>query len=211
MSEVLDHFTQGGTRKLALLCLADYADDAGGNCYPSMRTIAKRCCCSESQARRHVHALIKAGYISVEPGTEQGGGGSRRYKIKADRLTPCTHATPSTNARGSTHARRPLAPMRETPCTHDTRSIINHQGTGSAAPDGAPPNDLKATIWTLGVDILCRAGKSEREARSFLGKCAKADESKLAELIGRLAANPKIEPVEYIAKAMQPRQQGFVV
>lgn len=132
MSAVLDHFPEGGTRKLALICLADYADDGGGTCYPSIRTIARRCCCSESQARRHVHALIESGYVNVEPGTEQGGSGSRRYQINLDKLTPCTDATPGTHARGSTHARGPLAPMRETPSTHDTRSVINRQLTVSA-------------------------------------------------------------------------------
>lgn len=72
MAMVLDHFPIGGTRKLTLLCLADHANDAGGNCYPSIRHIAGRLRCSEDQARRQVHALIDDGYVSVEPGTEGG-------------------------------------------------------------------------------------------------------------------------------------------
>ena len=123
MASVFQHFPEGGTRKLTLLCLSDHANDAGSNCYPSIASIAKRICCSESQARRNVHALIEAGYVSVEPGTELGGGSSRRYRINLERLTPCTDATPSMDATPSTGASPPLAPMRVTPSIHDTRTI----------------------------------------------------------------------------------------
>jgi len=123
MASVFQHFPEGGTRKLTLLCLADHANDAGSNCYPSIASIAKRICCSESQARRNVHSLIESGYVSVEPGTEQGGGGSRRYRINIERLTPSTDATPCMNATPSTGASPPLASMRVTPSIHDTRTI----------------------------------------------------------------------------------------
>lgn len=127
MSAVFDHYPHGGALKLTFLCLADHANDTGDNCYPSIAAIARRTCCSESQARRNVHVLIDSGYISVEPGTEQGGGSSRRYCIKIERLTPSTDATPCMDATPSTDASPPLAPMRVTPSTHDTRTIINHQ------------------------------------------------------------------------------------
>lgn len=61
----------------------------------------------------------------------------------------------------------------------------------------------KEAIWNLGVSVLCRAGDSEKQARAFLGKFAK-DEGKLAKVISYLAANPKVQPKAYIAKAMQP-------
>jgi len=75
----------------------------------------------------------------------------------------------------------------------------------ASAADAAP--DSKSMIWKLGVGLLMAAGSSEAHARSFLGKHAKTDESKLAEVIGHLAANPKIEPKGYIAKAMEPEKQ----
>ena len=109
MASVLDYFPVGGTRKLALLCLADHANDSGSNCYPSIRHIARRLCCSDAQARRHVHALIEDGFVSVEPGTENGGGRSRHYRINLDCLTP------RTNARGSTDATPPLASSAHDP------------------------------------------------------------------------------------------------
>jgi hypothetical protein len=92
-----------------MLCLANHADDTGGSCYPSIRTMARRLCCSEAQARRQVHFLIDEGYVSVVPGTERGGRGSRRYLINLGRLTPPANASPITAARGNTSASPPLA------------------------------------------------------------------------------------------------------
>lgn len=90
--------------------------------------------------------------------------------------------------------------------------------TTPAAPDtGASPQpevlgapDPKATIWRVGVDLLIKHGTGEPAARSFLARFAKQDEAKLAETIGYLAANPKIDPRAYIARAMTPKQREFV-
>ena len=79
--------------------------------------------------------------------------------------------------------------------------------------DASPPNpsDPKAMIFTLGVKILTGVGESERGARSFLGRFIKNDEAKLAEVIGYLAANPKVEPKAYIAAAMTPKRPELVL
>ena len=69
----------------------------------------------------------------------------------------------------------------------------------------------KAMIFSLGVRLLVGAGSSDTSARSFLGKHAKGDEAKLAEVIGYLAANPKIEPKAYIAAAMAPKKPELVL
>ena len=59
---VWKHFNEGGNVKLALLCLADYANPDGVS-WPSMSTIALRLACSESQARRAVHRLLGLGVV----------------------------------------------------------------------------------------------------------------------------------------------------
>jgi hypothetical protein len=76
---------------------------------------------------------------------------------------------------------------------------------GAKAPDADASPDPKSTIWKIGVGLLIAAGAAEPQARAFLGKHARADESKLAEVIGYLSANPKIEPKAYIAAAMAPK------
>lgn len=67
--------------------------------------------------------------------------------------------------------------------------------------------DPKALIFSQGVSLLMRAGTAESSARSFLAKYAKADERKLAGVIGQLMADPKLEPRSYIVKAMEPKQK----
>jgi len=86
----------------------------------------------------------------------------------------------------------------------EKRRIEESTEAKASAADAAP--DPKSTIWTLGVQLLKTAGNTESAARSFLGKHAQADESKLAQVIGHLAANPKIEPKAYIAAAMAPEK-----
>lgn len=73
-------------------------------------------------------------------------------------------------------------------------------------PDGGAEvpkfEDPKSLIWKTGVSLLTSSsGCSEEAARRFLGQFAKR-EVKLAEVIGYLAANPKVEPKAYIVAAL---------
>lgn len=78
--------------------------------------------------------------------------------------------------------------------------------TEANASDADASPDPKSMIWNIGVGLLKKFGTSEAQSRSFLGKFAGVDESKLAEVIGYLAANPKIEPKAYIVAAMAPEK-----
>ncbi len=79
-----------------------------------------------------------------------------------------------------------------------------------ASPSSSPPDPKKA-IFDLGVSILTKTGTTEGGARSFLAKFAKQDEGKLAEVLGHLAAHPKVEPKAYIAGAFKPEARGLVI
>ena len=129
VSLVWRYYQGGGSKLLTFLALADFCDDSGGRCFPSMATIAKKIRLSESQARRLVHTLIEIGYVAVVANTKGGSpGSSRNYKIQLNKLTPSAHATHtgSAHARGATckDAKQPLAPIHITPSTHDTLSTI---------------------------------------------------------------------------------------
>ena len=106
MSLVWDHFSRGGSEKLALLALADWANDTGGSLHPSMQTLADKICCSRSQAQRIVHQFIADGLLSVV-GNENGGapGTTRQYRLNVELLkTGRTGATGSADATGRTDA-----------------------------------------------------------------------------------------------------------
>lgn len=93
MTKVWASYPGAGSELLAMLALADWADD-NGNCYPSMSAIAKKVRLSKSQAQRVVHGLIDDGYLKV---TANALGGAptqtRNYRIVLDRLTGSAHAT----------------------------------------------------------------------------------------------------------------------
>lgn len=78
---------------------------------------------------------------------------------------------------------------------------------GKGKEEKKPPcggtDDPKDLIWKTGVALLTKAGTAEATARTFLGQFAKnGAEVRLAEVIGFLAANPKLEPRAYITAAM---------
>jgi hypothetical protein len=79
------------------------------------------------------------------------------------------------------------------------------------ASPSSSPTDPKKTLFDLGVSILTKAGDSEKTSRSFLAKFARQDEAKLSEVLGYLAAHPKVEPKSYIAGAFKPEARGLVI
>lgn len=86
--------------------------------------------------------------------------------------------------------------------------------TGAAAPfspSATVPADPKKHLFDLGVSILTNAGDTDKNARSFLAKHANQNEAKLAEVIGHLAAHPKIEPKSYIVAAFKPEERRLAL
>lgn len=117
MALVWERFPSGGTALLALLALADWANDDGENCHPSIASISRKIRTSESQARRVVHGLIQDGWLQVV-GNEFGGApkATRQYRIDIAKLeqTPGAYARGSTGARGGMGARDGSHPCAET-------------------------------------------------------------------------------------------------
>lgn len=82
--------------------------------------------------------------------------------------------------------------------------------SGASAPSCAEA-DPRKRLFDLGVSILTKTGDSEKTARSFLAKFAKQDEGKLGEVLGHLAAHPKVEPKSYIVGAFKPQTRGLAL
>jgi hypothetical protein len=135
---------QGGHLKLAMLALADYADDKGGRIFPSVVTLAGKIACSESAARRAVHKLIQLRAVRVVANRNGGMPGMpRHYELDIEGLRAGLYLKPEgarrvASALGVKRPGRvasttplasapPLAPTRETGSVHDTLTVINHQ------------------------------------------------------------------------------------
>lgn len=137
MATVWDGFPAGGSELLALLALADWADDEG-NCWPSMTAIARKTRLSRSQSQRVVHKLIVDGFLELT-GNETGGapGSTRQYRIILSSLTGRMGATGSTSATGRTDAAEGPHGCGETGRIHDTQYVSYPSLTISpSAPDG---------------------------------------------------------------------------
>lgn len=107
MTLVWDHFPRGGSDKLAMLSMADWADDKGGNVYPSMARIAQKICLSEKQARRIIHKLIGEGWLAVVK-NQYGGkpGDTRHYRVNIEKLKQAElNLTAPANVRGDIEGR----------------------------------------------------------------------------------------------------------
>lgn len=214
MATVWDAFPDGGSELLALLALADWADDEG-RCWPSMAAIAKKTRLSRSQSQRVIHRLIAGGFIALT-GNETGGapGSTRQYRIILSRMTGRMGATGSANATGRMGAAEGSHGCGETGRIHDTQYVSYtkpKEGEPPASPDASASVSPSASanpkkqIFDLGVSLLTQHGDSEKSARAFLGKYAKQDETKLAEILAYLATHPKVEPKSYIAAAFKPK------
>lgn len=160
MNLVWQNYQRGGSEKLALLALADWCDDQGGNLFPSMGAIARKISASESQARRIIHGLIEEGILQVV-GNHNGGapGQSRQYRLNVEKLaeTPCADATPSMDATPSTGARDGLhgCARRVSPMTPKPPLTINNHQEGISSEKKAKG----------------RAKRSEESLKAFLDRC----------------------------------------
>lgn len=114
--------------RFTLLALADRADE-DGKCWPSIPTLARKCCTGESTIRRHLAALKRQDVVTAE----HRWNNSSMYTINLPRLrelaadTPSQIDTPSQSDRGS---------------RSDTPSQIERYPSQSG---GTPPPRLSAT------------------------------------------------------------------
>lgn len=68
---------------LLLIAMADFADDKGGNIYPSMKTLAARSMLSPDQARRRIAKLVDDGYVKIvaKGGWRGGKNFANEYRL----------------------------------------------------------------------------------------------------------------------------------
>lgn len=197
MSRVWEHSNLGSTQLLLLLAIADFSNDEGV-AWPSVRTLARKIRMSERNTHYLLTKIIKTGELAIEKNKGPRGCNLFRVQILQGANLSGMQQVALGGAMDGAKGVQPTAPEP---------SVIR-QRTASAIP--SPSNNPKKHLFDLGVSILTQAGESEKAARTFLAKFAKQDEGKLAEVIGYLATNPKIEPKSYIAAAFKPEERGLV-
>ena len=144
-----------GSTLVMMLALADFSND-NGYCWPSIKTLAKKCRVKERQAKRIMSSLLD----EENPGIEQaragnGAGHSSMYRLIAENIKKgvtgdtdideerVSQSTPFYGERVSPEVKRVSSRVKKG-VTGDTRSIKNHQKKRSSIaalpqPVAAPP------------------------------------------------------------------------
>ncbi len=100
MSDVWDKFPGNGSELLAMLALADWAND-DGFCWPSIAAIARKLRLSERQAQRVIHGLIEQDFVAVVGNCDGGAPGcTRQYQVQVRVIRGGMHVTGDMGVRG---------------------------------------------------------------------------------------------------------------
>ena len=129
--------------KFVLMALADWADDNGTNCWPSVYELSEYLTCSERTVQRLLRELEDSGWIAVV-GNHQGGGTSRNYALNIPKMDAALQFE---------HARREAEKERR---RRERKSELNPfaKGCQSVTPDKLSP----VTTATQGVTTTTLRG-----------------------------------------------------
>lgn len=126
------------TEKMVLMCLCDFASDDGGNCWPSIKTIARKCSKSERTVQGALKNLSNMGFLKsyVRSGT------SNLFKLDPRRIcTPAESAPPQKTTQ--TPAESAPKPLRTT--------IINKEKRAHEIPEGWGPREFGVGTKSRGI------------------------------------------------------------
>ena len=129
--------------KFVLMALADWADDNGTNCWPSVYELSEYLTCSERTVQRLLRELEEGGWIAVV-GNHQGGGTSRNYALnipKMDAASQVEHARREAEKERRRRERKSernpftegcqsVTPVKLTPVTTTTQGVTTTTSRG---------------------------------------------------------------------------------
>lgn len=163
----------GSTEKMVLMCLCDYANDEGGNCFPSVPTLARKCSKSERTIQGAIKWLKDNGFLTLR----DSAGHSHNFI-----LNPRSICAPAETAPPQKTAKTPAksAPYPRRSCALSTKEPSNnHQGQG-ASRDALTPQAV--------VD-----GWNELAEACDLPRVAKLTDSRRTRLKARIRQYPEME------------------
>jgi hypothetical protein len=165
MSWVWEHSPAAGTDLLVLLAIADNADDSGGNAWPSIATLGRKCRISPRTVQRSIRKLELDGLLQVD---EQGGrGGSNRYRLVIDTprqsVTP-VKLTPRQNDTGDTSDTPPLTPVSPEPS-------LNRPSTPQPPASGGRDHCSRHTRHRKACDDCVAAASALTAKPAWCGTC----------------------------------------
>lgn len=189
------------TTKLVLMSLSDVADDLG-ECFPSIKYIAERCCISTRHTRREIQKLAELRLLEVKKRLRKDGShASNLYqlaipKIGDDNLSPPSNPAPKASPRHERVTPPPPGNDVETLPLTTKEPSIKPTTTTAENTDLNWPTDLHSTDRFSIEKIV-------------VGITAEIAQQLLDELAGQLA-NIK-RPVAYFHALLQKHRQGLFI
>jgi uncharacterized protein YdaU (DUF1376 family) len=186
---------------ITLLCLIYEAD---GPIARDDARLSRRCGAPKATFIRILDALIDDGKI-----TEEGGMLSNRRAEKAlvDRQNRSQNAVVAAKARWDAQAEK-IEQKQEAEDAHamPTQCVADASQKPELEEDTeANASDAKSVLWTRGVAYLQGYGASEKNARSFIGKClSQAPPERVRDVFRAAVEANTHDPIPYITAALKP-------
>lgn len=154
MTWVWEHSEASGTELLLLLAIADAADDAGRNAWPSVNTLARKTRLAPRTVQRLLAKLAEAGHLVITP--SKGGRSSNSYNLVLDATKPDDTGPPTTSKPDEGYPQASKK-MHNSPQNDDSQSTggvkmtprQNDTGDTAMSPQGCH------SYVTAGVTQLC--------------------------------------------------------
>jgi hypothetical protein len=134
--------------KLVLMAMTNYSNADGTSISPSVASVARHCCLSEKQARRHIHALLKMGVLVK---TSAPNRARQTYKLDFAALERL-QTTPTGGSRKT--------PIKTPIYSHRCPNLLPPTGVNPKNPKvlrgegGVPPGRLAPASGTAGQIAL---------------------------------------------------------
>ena len=153
--------------KLVLLALCDNASDEGA-CFPSVRTIAEKCCMAERTVQGHIAAFEAAGLLK----RIERPGRSTVYTLYPRRICTTAESAPPQNLHPTPAVSAPIT-IKEPSC-EPSRNQERATRKRSASP--AAPSDVDPQVWSdwLALRKAKKAPVTDTALKTITSEAAKA-------------------------------------
>jgi hypothetical protein len=171
MTWLWENSPASGTDLLVMLAIADNADDTGGNAWPSMRTLARKCRISERSVQRAIRSLQAAGLLMIEENA--GRSGTHRFTVdmtKGRQLVTPDNLSPRQDDGGDTHVTGGVTPVSPEPSLNRP-SPLTPAGAGGPCDPSNPTHGNCRGCGTTRRALTAKAAKASRKSPDWCMGC----------------------------------------
>ena len=168
--------------KLSLIVLAEFANQDGSNCFPSIETIARVSSCNERTTRRVLETCRKAGWIRSQSKGNRSGWRHYEYTLLlpdgADNMPARSYSPADTTPARLKETCGQIGQNVRTSATEGADTVSTYlsntypipiKNQASKTADAVPV----PSFWEIGKDYLVKKGVDIQKAGAVIGKLRK--------------------------------------